>query len=82
MGEKYPWLDNSDERKHMSDREILEKYINLCYVMQTVVSVSCLGDKCLSHAKLMSTTLTKLLIFRFSCLLTNKGIVQCTNNSN
>ena len=27
--EKYPWLDNSDERKYMSDREILEKYINL-----------------------------------------------------
>ena len=29
MGEKYPWLDDSYERKHMSDREILEKYINL-----------------------------------------------------
>ena len=28
-GEKYPWLDKSDERKYMSDREILEKYINL-----------------------------------------------------
>ena len=28
-GEKFPWLDNSDERKHMSDREILRKYINL-----------------------------------------------------
>ena len=28
-GEKYPWLDDSDERKHMSDREILRKYINL-----------------------------------------------------
>ena len=26
-GEKYPWLDDSDERKHMSDREISEKYI-------------------------------------------------------
>ena len=25
--EKYPWLDNSDERKYMSDREILRKYI-------------------------------------------------------
>ena len=24
-GEKYPWLDDTDERKHMSDREILEK---------------------------------------------------------
>ena len=27
-GEKFPWLDNSDERKYMSDREILKKYIN------------------------------------------------------
>ena len=26
---KYPWLDPKDERKHMTDREILEKYINL-----------------------------------------------------
>ena len=24
-GEKYLWLDNTDERKYMSDREILEK---------------------------------------------------------
>ena len=29
MGEKYPWLDNSDKGKHKPDREILEKYINL-----------------------------------------------------
>ena len=28
-GEKYPWLDKLDDRKYMSDREILEKYINL-----------------------------------------------------
>ena len=28
-GEKFTWLDNSDERKYMSDREILRKYINL-----------------------------------------------------
>ena len=27
--EKFPRLDNSDERKYMSDREILRKYINL-----------------------------------------------------
>ena len=26
--DKYPWLDPDDERKHMTDREILEKYIN------------------------------------------------------
>ena len=28
-GEKYPWLDETDERKYMSDREILQIYINL-----------------------------------------------------
>ena len=27
--ERYPWLDDSDERKYMTDREILERYINL-----------------------------------------------------
>ena len=26
--EKYPWLDNTDERKYMTDREILDTYIN------------------------------------------------------
>ena len=27
--DKYPWLDDSDERKHMTDKEILDKYIDL-----------------------------------------------------
>ena len=27
--ERYPWLDDSNERKYMSDREMLEKYIDL-----------------------------------------------------
>ena len=27
--DKYPFLDDSDERKHMTDREILDKYIDL-----------------------------------------------------
>ena len=27
--DKYPWLDDSDERKHRTDREILDKHINL-----------------------------------------------------
>ena len=27
--DKYPWLDDSDERKYMTDMEILEKHINL-----------------------------------------------------
>ena len=25
---KYPWLEDTDERKYMTDREILDKYIN------------------------------------------------------
>ena len=25
----YPWLDESDERKHMTDRKILDKYVDL-----------------------------------------------------
>ena len=36
-GEKFQWLDDTDERKHMSDREILEKYVGL--------SNSCLKKK-------------------------------------
>ena len=35
--EKYLWLDPSNERKYMTDREILEKYIDL--------EKSCLTDK-------------------------------------
>ena len=27
--DKYPWLDDSDERKYMTDREMLDKYIDL-----------------------------------------------------
>ena len=26
--DKYPWLDDSNERKYMSDKEILDRYIN------------------------------------------------------
>ena len=29
QNEKYPWLDDMDERKYMTDREILKKYIDL-----------------------------------------------------
>ena len=35
--EKYPWLDPDDSRRHMTDKEILEKYINL--------DNSCLNEK-------------------------------------
>ena len=27
--DRYPWLDPEDDRRQMTDREILEKYINL-----------------------------------------------------
>ena len=27
--ENYPWLDPSDERKYMTDKEILDRYIDL-----------------------------------------------------
>ena len=27
--DNYPWLDPDDDRRHLTDREILEKYINL-----------------------------------------------------
>ena len=27
--DNYPWLDTDDDRRHMTDREILEKYIDL-----------------------------------------------------
>ena len=36
MMEKYPWLQQADERRNMSDREILDKYIDL--------EKSCLSD--------------------------------------
>ena len=37
MKENYPWLDPSDERKYMTDQEILDKYIDL--------EKSCLTEK-------------------------------------
>ena len=37
LQESYPWLDPSDERKHMIDQEILDKYIDL--------ETSCLTEK-------------------------------------
>ena len=27
--DKYPWLDDGDERKYMTDKEVLERYIHL-----------------------------------------------------
>ena len=34
--DRYPWLDEVDERRNMSDKEILDKYVNL--------EKSCLSD--------------------------------------
>ena len=36
MKEKYPWLEQNNERRNMSDRELLDKYIDL--------AKSCLSD--------------------------------------
>ena len=35
--DNYPWLDSDDDRRHMTDREILQKYINL--------NISCLSKE-------------------------------------
>ena len=29
MKEKYPWLEQDNERRNMSDREIYDKYVDL-----------------------------------------------------
>ena len=29
MNDKYPWLDQVDERRNLSDKEILDKYVDL-----------------------------------------------------
>ena len=47
--EKYPWLDDSNERKYMTDKEVLERYINLdnsCLTKQEKKEVRCLIYKC------------------------------------
>ena len=47
--DKYPWLDPEDERRHMTDREILEKYVNLnnsCLNKEEKVKVMDMLYKC------------------------------------
>ena len=29
LGDKYPWLDPDNEQRYITDKEILDKYINL-----------------------------------------------------
>ena len=48
MKEKYPWLEPDDERRNMSEKEILDKYIDL--------DKSCLID---SEKKLVMNMLYK-----------------------
>ena len=36
LTDKYPWLDAGYERKNMTDREILEKYIDLKCIIKHV----------------------------------------------
>ena len=42
--EKYPWLDDKDERKYMTDRKILNKYINLDNTCLTKAEKKEVGD--------------------------------------
>ena len=53
-GEKYPWLKDSDETKFMTDRVILEKYINL--------DNTCLTEKEKKEVKEMCTNIRMLLV--------------------
>ena len=41
---KFPWLDDTDERKHITDREILEKYMNLDNSCLTKMENEQVGD--------------------------------------
>ena len=54
MKEKYPWLDPSNERKYMWDREILQKYVDL--------ENSCLTDKEKKEVMDMLTNIKKHLV--------------------
>ena len=41
---KFPWLDDTDERKYMTDREILDKYVNLDNPCLTKAEKEQVGD--------------------------------------
>ena len=41
---KFPWLDDTDERKYMTDSEILDKYVNLDNSCLTKVEKEQVGD--------------------------------------
>ena len=62
--DKYPWLDLEDERRNMTDREILEKYIDL--------KKSCLNKE--EKMKVMDM----LFMYRETFILRDE-IVTCPN---
>ena len=41
---KFPWLEDTDERKYMMDREILDKYMNLDNSCLTKTEKTQVGD--------------------------------------
>ena len=43
---KFPWLDDMDERKYMTDREILDKYVNLDISCLTKIEKEQVRDLC------------------------------------
>ena len=55
LEDKYPWLYPDDEQRHMTDREILEKYINL--------DNSCLNEE--EKIKVMNMLFDNKGAFRF-----------------
>ena len=52
--DKYPWLDPEDGRRNMTDREILEKYINF--------EMSCLNKKEKVEVMACYISIRKLLV--------------------
>ena len=56
---KYPWLEDSDERKYMTDREILDKHIDL--------DKSCLTDS--------EKTQVRDMIYKYKDALSSKLVI-------
>ena len=62
--EKCPWLDDKDERKYMTDKEILDKYINL-------------DNSCLTKAE--KKEVRELIYKHKDAFSLRDGIGTCTN---
>ena len=61
-GERYPWLDRIDERKYISDREILEKYIHLDNTYFTEEEKKEVMDMLYKYKETFSLTISLLLM--------------------